>query len=84
MPNSTDTKLNELVINETTEELLKTQEIQPNQLYVTPDEDKPSVTRTSQLVNDGDGDSPFVTEDQIAGIDVLESASKSKLGGIRL
>lgn len=63
MPNSTDTKLNELVINETTEELLQTQEIQPNQLYVTPDEDGPEITKTSDLTNDGeDGSSKYATE----------------------
>ena len=85
MPNSTDTKLNELVINETTEELLKSQEIQPNQIYVTPDEDGPQITKTSQLENDGeDGSSPYATKEDIAGIDILEPASQSKLGGVRV
>lgn len=38
MAQSTDTKVNEFIINATTEELLKTQTIQPNQIYVTPDD----------------------------------------------
>lgn len=38
MAQSTDTKVNEFIINTTTEELLKTQTIQPNQIYVTPDD----------------------------------------------
>lgn len=36
MAKSTDTKVSEFIINVTTEELLKNQTIEPNQIYVTP------------------------------------------------
>ena len=66
MATSKDTKLNELVINETTEEILQSQEVQPNQLYITPDEDNTinfNEVKLSEFINDGNGSSPFATED---------------------
>ena len=69
MATSTDIKLNELVINETTEEILKSQEIKPNQLYVTSDEDASfnglGDVNVSTFKNDGDGTSPYATQDYV-------------------